>query len=275
MKLFTYLFFLTFFIVGCSQNVPTPQERKATALSLGNKYNLKEQIYSTKEFDIFSLQTDIKNCKNIKVYIEGDGLAWISRNRISKNPTPINPLGLKLMNMDNSSCKIYLARPCQYLTKKNCDNKYWTSHRFSNIVIQSYDEVLNNVNLKYDNTSFTLIGYSGGGAIVALIAAKRDDINKLITIAGNLNPTKWVDIHNIYPLNGSLNPIDYTSKLENIKQYHLIGKNDRIIPKEIFFSYKSKFHNKTNIKYKIYDASHSKGWEKSYKEFLKDSILEK
>ena len=275
MKLFTYLFFLTFFIVGCSQNVPTPQERKATALSLGNKYNLKEQIYNTKEFDIFSLQTNIKECKNIKVYIEGDGLAWISRNRISKDPTPINPLGLKLMNMDNSSCKIYLARPCQYLSKKNCDNKYWTSHRFSNIVIQSYNEVLNNVKLKYDNTTFTLIGYSGGGAIVALIAAKRDDINKLITIAGNLNPTKWVNIHNISPLRSSLNPINYSSKLENIQQYHLIGKDDTIVPKEIFFSYRDAFNKTNKIEYRLFDATHSKGWEKAYKEFLKDSILEK
>lgn len=270
MKLFIYLLLVTFFIVGCSQNAPTPQERKAVALSLAYQYNLQEQIYNTKKFDIFSLQTNIKECKNIKVYIEGDGLAWISRNRVSKDPTPINPLGLKLMNLDNSSCKIYLARPCQYIDSKLCEKKYWTSHRFSNEVIKSYTKVLDNIKKEYHNESFSLVGYSGGAAVALLTAVKRDDIKTIITIAGNLDHTFWTKHHQIDSLTGSLNPINSTQKLEKIPQYHLIGQNDHIIPKKVFDSYKRYFKHSSNIHHQLYDATHTKNWEEKYKNFLKE-----
>ncbi|MDQ7067453.1 MAG: hypothetical protein Q9M40_05510 [Sulfurimonas sp.] len=44
-------------------------------------------------------------------------MAWITSSTISSDPTPINPIGLKFMLKNNSSCKIYLARPFQYLSK--------------------------------------------------------------------------------------------------------------------------------------------------------------
>mgnify|MGYP002776526501 CR=1 FL=1 len=115
---------------------------------------------------------------------------------------------------------------------------------------------------------FTLIGYSGGGAIASLTATQREDINTLVTVAGNLDILKWTTIHNISRLDESLNPADYTKKLENIKQYHLIGKEDEVIPKEVFLSYLSKFQNKDNITYKYYDASHNCCWKEQYKKFL-------
>ena len=75
---------------------------------------------------------------------------------------------------------------------------------------------------------------------------------------------EWNRIKNISKLNGSLNPADFTQSLENIKQYHLIGSNDKIIPKEIFFSYQNRFKNKKNIEYFIYESDHSCCWEKIY-----------
>lgn len=120
---------------------------------------------------------------------------------------------------------------------------------------------------------FTLIGYSGGGAIVTLIASRREDINMLITVAGNVDILKWTTIHNISRLNESLNPADYTKGLENIKQYHLIGKEDDVIPKEVFLSYLSKFENKDNITYKYYDATHNCCWNEPYKKFLEELKL--
>ena len=77
---------------------------------------------------------------------------------------------------------------------------------------------------------------------------------------------EWSRIKNISKLNGSLNPADFTQSLENIKQYHLIGSNDKIIPKEIFFSYQNRFKNKKNIEYFIYESDHSCCWENIYKE---------
>ncbi len=56
----------------------------------------------------------------LTIYIEGDGLAWISRSIISPDPIPINPIGLKLA-LQHTQHKVvaYLARPCQYVMKQN------------------------------------------------------------------------------------------------------------------------------------------------------------
>jgi len=244
---------------GCGKNIPTLQERKTTAFSLSQEQNLQEKIYQTTNFNLFSYQTHLRQCKNIKVFIEGDGLAWITRSIVSKDPTPLNPTGLKLMLKDSSKCKLYLARPCQYIDSSMCEKKYWTSHRFNIKVIESYLQVLDEIKRENQNKSFTLVGYSGGGAIAAILSAKRKDIQNFITIVGNLDTHKWTAIHSISPLNGSLNPADFTKDLQNLPQVHYVGKNDKIIPLEIFQSYKSKFTNDSNIKLIMIDATHIKG----------------
>ena len=266
--LFINLIIFLITLLGCSSNIPTPNERKQTALDLSSSNkNIIQKDIQTSQFNLFSLQKLQNNCSNIKVFVEGDGLSWITRNTISSNPTPINPIGLKLMLSDNSSCKIYLARPCQYINSNMCEDKYWTSHRFNEKVIQSYDEVLTNLKKDFPNSKFDLIGYSGGGAVVTLVATKRDDINSITTIAGNLDIDEWTKIQKITPLDGSLNPANFSKKLENIKQHHLIGTNDTVVPKEIFYSYQSKFENKSNISYSFYEATHSCCWENFYGKF--------
>lgn len=272
MKNLLLISILFFLFSGCINNIPTPEERKNNALSLVKNSNFTEVDIETSTFPLFSLQNINNDCKNknLKIYIEGDGLAWITRNTISKDPTPTNSVTIKLMNQDTNQCKLYIARPCQFITSSLCNKKYWTSHRFSSEVLNSFEESLEHIKNKYNNSSFTLIGYSGGGAIATLLASKRDDINMIITIAGNLNIDKWTSMHNISKLEGSLNPSDYTKELENIEQYHLIGNQDNIVPKDVFFSYLSKFDRKDKIHYKLFDTTHNCCWEESYKLFLQE-----
>lgn len=267
---YLYICFIVFLFSGCVRDIPTPQERKTTLISLTKNDNLTQFEIQTSTFNIFTLQTNLNNCKdkNINIYVEGDGLSWISRRTISDNPTPINPLSLKLMNQDNSQCKIYMARPCQYSDSMMCEKKYWTSHRFSQEVINSYNESLDFIKKEYKNRSFKLIGYSGGGAVVTLLSASRNDIDSFVTVAGNLDIEKWTTMYNLSKLDGSLNPADFSKKLENIEQFHMIGKNDNIIPKDVFLSYFSKFEKKGRIKYEIFDSNHSCCWEEYYKEIL-------
>ncbi len=267
------IIFLFIFFAGCSRNIPTIEGRKNTLDKLVEKKETIQTNIKTSQFDLFSIQKISNDCKNssINIYIEGDGLSWITTSIVSDDPTPLNPLALKLMLVDNSKCKIYIARPCQYIKSKNCEKKYWTSHRFNTKIIQSFNEALDNLKKKYKNSTFTLIGYSGGGAVAALVASKRDDINKLITVAGNLDINKWTKMHKINKLNGSLNPADFSKNLESIPQYHLIGKNDHIVPKDVFLSYKSNFKIKENIRYNLFDASHNCCWEDIYKDFLKET----
>lgn len=260
------------FFTGCINSIPTPNERKNSALLLvKSEKDIHEKDIFTSTFNLFTLEKSSDNCKNrtINVYIEGDGLSWISRNQISLNPTPINPISLKLMLNDPSNCKVYIARPCQYLNSNLCEEKYWTSHRFNSDVIQSYNEALNVIKKEYKNNNFLLVGYSGGAAVALLTAANRDDISSITTIAGNLDTDAWTKMHNISSLNGSLNPSNFSKKLENIKQHHLIGTNDDIVPKEVFLSYIGKFEDKTNITYSMHEATHNCCWEEIYKNYLK------
>ena len=259
------LVLILFTLLGCSRNIPVPMERLHVAEDIAKQNSLHVKSFKTKNFDIYAHYNSI-TCKDINVYIEGDGLAWITRSRVSDNPTPLNPLALKLMVQDNSSCKLYLARPCQYIKSSTCKQKYWTNHRFSQEVLDGYHEIFDS----FKNRSFTLYGYSGGGAIATILAAQRTDVKKLVTIAGNLDIELWAKKHYLTPLNGSLNPADFTSKLLHVKQLHLIGEKDTIIDKSIFESYLSKFDDTTFIKSKIIkDFTHHCCWEKKWKNLLK------
>jgi predicted esterase len=255
--------------VGCGYDIPTPQKRFETASIIAKQNHLHQKIYKTRDFNIFSYSTDLSKCKqkNLHIYIEGDGLSWITSSTVSDDPTPINPTALKLMVQDSSTCKLYLARPCQYTSSSQCSSQIWTSDRFSQEVIDSYDEVLDDLKAQ----KITLFGYSGGGAIATLLAAQRADIDELITIAGNLDIEFWAKMHYITPLSGSLNPADFADKLESVKQIHLIGGDDEIVGMSVFDSYRNHFADESNIKFKVYKGfTHSCCWVKNWKETLKE-----
>ena len=130
----------------------------------------------------------------LTVYIEGDGLAWRTRSIPSTNPTPIDPVGLKLALAHPLGNAAYLARPCQYVgghTARGCDQSYWTNKRFAREVIESSNEALTTLKLEFGARHLQLVGYSGGGAVAALLAAKRDDVIRLVTVAGNLEHLAW------------------------------------------------------------------------------------
>jgi len=268
------IFIISLLIVGCSRKIPTLQNRLQIVQDIAQKNSLHVKIYKTKNFDIYTYQTEISACrkKPLHIYIEGDGFAWVTSSTISDNPTPLNPLALKLMAKDSSTCKLYLARPCQYVQTSACKEKIWTSQRFSKKVIDSYQEVLDTLKSK----SLVLFGYSGGGTVAALLSAKRDDVSWLVTIAGNLDTAYWTKKHYLTPLYGSLNPADFSQKLSFIKQIHLIGGKDSVIDKSIFKSYISRFNHQENIKYKIYtNFTHNCCWEEKWKEILEELNLYK
>lgn len=267
MKQILITLIVSLFISGCSRNIPTPNERLHVADTLAQNNSLHVKTFKTKNFDIYTYSTQLFTCKTLNVYIEGDGLAWITSSLISDNPTPIHPTALKLMIQDSSTCRLYLARPCQYVSTSTCKEKYWTSHRFSQEVIESYKEILDT----FKDKTFTLFGYSGGGAVATLISAQRDDVIKLVTIAGNLDIDYWAKKHYLTPLKGSLNPADFSDKLTKIKQWHLIGGKDSIIDKSIYDSYISHFTDTSHIKHKLYkNFTHSCCWEEEWKNILKE-----
>ncbi len=251
--------------------VPSVTERIQTTETLIKRNNWQKILIKTQAFDIISYQPKyLKNqhSKLLTIYIEGDGLAWLSKSIISSNPTPINPLALKLALQHPNQSVAYLARPCQFTanTTKNCKATYWTDARFSTKVIQAMNKAIQTLIKKSHAESIVLVGYSGGATVAALIAAQRTDVKMLITVAGNLNPKKWTQLQKISPLNKSLNPVDYIHQLSKIKQTHLIGEHDKIMPKPVIDSYMQELTMENTARVKVMqNYNHHCCWVKNWK----------
>jgi hypothetical protein len=206
----------------------------------------------TDSFHLFSYQkiTD-KSDKVLNVYIEGDGLAWRSRYRLSHNPTPTNPISLKMALKDNASNILYLARPCQYIdfdiSKKCTNQEYWSKARISKEVILSMSEAINKLKEEYGCEKINLFGFSGGGAIAVLIASVRKDVLSIKTVAANLDHESLSKAHKTTPLNQSLNPIDFAKDVSQIDQLHLAGVQDRTVLYQVIESFVLKVNKYSNI----------------------------
>lgn len=178
------------------------------------------------------------------VYIEGDGLAFLSAVRISDDPTPKDPLALKLALRDPRPNVVYIARPCQFVTgpnRRNCSYAYWTFARYNERVIASVDSAVTALRAEANAPGVLLYGYSGGGAVAALLAARRTDVVRLTTIAGVLDHARWTSMDGMTPLDASLNPPDVAAALEKIPQLHYSGAEDTVVPTAVARSFVARF----------------------------------
>ncbi|MBU0969098.1 MAG: alpha/beta hydrolase [Proteobacteria bacterium] len=220
--------------------------------------------FKTDNFDISGFKPGLwQQIKILTIYIEGDGLAWLSRSRVSSDPTPIYPMGLALaLAHPRAGQALYLARPFQFGQKRNINRQYWTHARFAPQVIQAYAQILDDLKQKNQFTGFHLVGYSGGGGIAALLAARRNDVTLLITVAGNLDHRAWTKHHRVSSLSESLNPADHSAKLALIPQVHFYGEKDRIIPGSIAAAYAQSFPDRRLLKIvPVPDMGHGEGWD--------------
>lgn len=212
------------------------------------------------------------------IYIEGDGARWQKNTELPTslpraNPTPENPVALHLASRDLSQNLGYLARPCQYIKdaeNKGCNADYWQTKRFAPEIMEAYDAALSDISKRYDITKFNLVGYDGGANIAAVLAARRDDVISLRTVAGNLNPDFAADNYQAMPLAAnSILAVDYGSALGNIPQHHFIGAADEIITPGIYHSYRQAIGLSECIHYSlVQDADHTNGWVEKWPDLL-------
>ena len=198
---------------GCTMHASpvSPESRTEQAAHLAKVVDWKEHTIHTNSFVLKAYGSRVRhNAAILTIYIEGDGLAWIASDMPSDNPTPIIPTGLKMAIHDQKNNPVvYLARPCQFVFNEewdHCRPAYWTNLRFSPEVVNAMNQAVNDLKKYYHAKQIRLIGYSGGGAIAALIAARRNDIIKLITIAAVLDVKQWINQESLTPLYGSLDP---------------------------------------------------------------------
>ena len=275
--IYRYLTVLLFIaLVGCTHAPSSPKDRRENADQLATAANWERQTLATEPFALVAYSPKNRQKTHVlTVYIEGDGLAWISRSQASSDPTPQRPLGLELALNHHTGVAVYLARPCQYVqgfNTHNCNKTYWTTGRFSSEVIAASQQAINKLKQQFDAKQLQLIGYSGGGAIAALVAAQRKDVISLITVAGNLDHMAWTKEHRITPLNNSLNPADVWQSLKDIPQVHFVGGQDRIVGKNIVESYRSRFpNNKKPVLRVISSFDHYCCWVQQWSKLL-DSV---
>jgi len=234
---------LALLLAGCI-HIPTAADRVQHAISIAEHAGWHQKIVPAEPFDLAAfIPGQFEKNDTLIIYIEGDGLAWINRSTPSSDPTPTHPVALQLA-LHESEPAAYLARPCQYVRGKhwhNCSTKYWTSHRFASEVIEAENSAIGRLKQQFGASRLILVGYSGGGTVAALIAAKRSDVVRLITVAGNLDTAAWARLHRISSLTGSLNPADFWRSLQKIPQTHYVGQQDRIVPPAVVQSYAAHF----------------------------------
>ena len=244
-----------------------------SSCSITNKYsllvknnNLTKKIFISDEFKSITLFNSLyySNDKStLYVFIEGDGIPWKTRSTISNNPNPKKPLALELMIINNSP-SIYLSRPCYWVEKSNCHYQWWTNKRYSKQVVNHMLNVLLKIAIEYKH--ITLVGYSGGGTLAALISRSLKKPATLITLSGNMNHEKWTIYHGYSPLTGSLNPVNYHLP-KNINQFHFAGDNDNNILPEWIEEYSDSQVNSHYFLMK--NTDHNCCWVERWSQILK------
>lgn len=170
------------------------------------------------------------------IYIEGDGDAWATAYHPPRDPTPTKPVSLALTAADPAAAVVYVGRPCQYLDAaalRGCDSAYWTERRFAPEVIEAYDGALSQLKQVFGVKRFRLFGYSGGGVLATLLAARRDDVDVLVTIAAPLALAEWLAWHEATSLRGSLDPLELGENTRLPRSVHFVGERDKVVPPAI------------------------------------------
>ena len=219
----------------------------------------------------------------LHVYLEGDGMAFITRTRPSSDPTPRDPVALRLAahhpgSGPGSGPVLYLGRPCQYVEgddARGCAVDAWTSGRMSERAIHAVSAALDQAKRATGTTRLALYGFSGGGGVVALVAQRRQDVVFLGSIAGNLDHLYWTTSLHLTPLYDSLNPMDKAALTARIPQLHLSGGRDRIIPPIIAERWCAALPPASPCRrHLVPGMTHGGAWERVWPELLRHNFPE-
>jgi pimeloyl-ACP methyl ester carboxylesterase len=262
-------------LISACSTIPAVSERIDTAKQLAAQAGFQQSVPSNAQFEIVAFAKPSRQVNPVLViYIEGDGRAWKTASLPSDNPTPTNPIALRLAIQDPRPAVAYLARPCQFvaLPSRGCSEKLWTSARFSPAVIETMNEAIEKLKQQYGASQLVLIGYSGGGAVATLVAAKRTDIKTIITVAGNLDTDAWVRLYGLEPLSESINPASVAQSIRNIPQTHYVGGKDDVIPRAISQSFIQKMGRPNQAKViELPNYGHVCCWTERWTELLRDA----
>lgn len=259
---------LLFILPSCTSTLSTKIEQADQfALTAG----FQKKLIKGGDFVITTYQRISDSSRPYVFYIEGDG-SITSGRMISDNPTPSKIMLLELAAIDNRPNIVYVARPCQFTPMElnpQCMQDYWIDKRFAEEVVESINSVISTIS---KNQPISLVGFSGGGGIAVLVAARNGHVKDIITIAGNLDIKNFSKYHEVYALKDSLNPIDYAAEIRSIPQLHISGGEDKIVPAHIADIY-IQVSASDCVKSKVFpDITHNKGWNDVWKDVLETPL---
>jgi dienelactone hydrolase len=262
---------LAFLLIGGCAGLFVSRHEKASWLA--GEQGWRKHILAAGRFDLTAFSKGFSDpSRELVVYIESDGYAWVTKNRPSPDPTPIDPIALRLALRDPAPKVLYLARPCQYARNRparGCQLIYWTTHRFAPEVVEGMNRAIDRAKRLASAERVALVGYSGGGGLVLLLAAARADVSRLVTVAGVLDHPAWTAHHGVSPLRGSLNPADAAAALGAVPQLHLIGGDDETVPPLVAAAYRRRLADSNRARFVVVPGfDHECCWVERWPELL-------
>lgn len=196
----------------------------------------------------------------VHVYLAGDGTPYVRRTLRSADPTPRRPAVLDLMAMDPAP-RLLLGRPCYHglAGTKGCGSDLWTQARYGEQVVGSMAAALRRV--VPQDAPLVLIGFSGGGTLAVLLAPRLSNVAGIVTLAGNLDIDAWTDLHGYSPLSGSRNPAGGGALPIRVRQLHLAGSSDRVVPPTLTRPVAVRLGGRLRL---MADTTHERGWRRHW-----------
>lgn len=169
----------------------------------------------------------------LHIYLDGDGAPWLGGHPAA-DPTPRDALVLDLLVLDRTPA-VYLGRPCYHglAGEPGCTPALWTSERYSEAVVDSMAAAARRLLGERGAERVVWLGYSGGGALAVLLAARLSETVGVVTVAANLDVDAWADYQRFARLTGSLNPARQPPLPASVYQRHYAGARDRTVPVEV------------------------------------------
>jgi hypothetical protein len=205
--------------------------------------------------------------EHLRIFVEGDGTPWTRQNRMAVDPTPTNPVLLRMLAISPGPA-VYLGRPCYFglATDKGCRPGLWTSDRYGQEVVDSMCSAANTISRARGATSVQLVGYSGGGAIVVGMRSCTERLVAITTVAANLTPERWTELHGYLPLDDLTPLAPGAAVAHSVSEVHWQCQDDLNVPPAITDEY---FASNTHaVRRIIRDCTHAKGWERVWQKVL-------
>jgi pimeloyl-ACP methyl ester carboxylesterase len=230
-------------LAGCGAALESLQEGRDLLDGLARRNGWSRVEHAGEGFSFVGYQRIAPGAQDLVVYIEGDGASRLDR-QLPADPTPLEPDSFRLVLTDPAPSKLYLGRPCQFLSADQlarCSPAYWSLRRHAPEVVAALSAAIDQAKAAAGARRIILHGKSGGGVAAALIAARRDDVAFLMTAAAYLDVARWTETLGVTPLSGSLDPATLVASLARVPQVHLVGGRDRIVPPTVAQSYAARF----------------------------------